>query len=108
MNEMFPFKAEKKTKPVPQSRKSRSVLSCEEGDRDDLNNYRPISVISVIAKVFERIVYDQLHAYLEEHNIICKYQSGFRAYTQPSRLSLRPRTLGHTTLTAVKSMPLFS
>ena len=36
-------------------------------------------MISVIAKVFERIVYDQLHAYLEEHNIICKYQSGFRA-----------------------------
>ena len=26
------------------------------GDRDDVNNYRPISVISVVAKVFERIV----------------------------------------------------
>jgi len=51
----------------------------KQGDRDDLNNYRPISVISVIAKAFERIVYDQLYAYLEEHNIICKYQSGFRA-----------------------------
>ena len=48
----------------------------KQGDRDDLNNYRPISVISVMAKVFERIVYDQLYAYLEEHNIICKYQSG--------------------------------
>ena len=32
-----------------------------------------------MAKVFERIVYDQLYAYLEEHNIICKYQSGFCA-----------------------------
>ena len=32
-----------------------------------------------MAKVFERIVNDQLYAYLEEHNIICKYQSGFRA-----------------------------
>ena len=32
-----------------------------------------------MAKVFERIIYDQLYAYLEEHNIICKYQSGFRA-----------------------------
>lgn len=49
------------------------------GERDDLNNYRPISVISVVAKEFERIVYDQLYACLEEHNIICKYQSGFRA-----------------------------
>ena len=35
--------------------------------------------LSVMAMVFERIVYDQLYAYLEEHNIICKYQSGFRA-----------------------------
>ena len=32
----------------------------KEGEPSDLNNYRPISVISVIAKVFERIVYDQL------------------------------------------------
>ena len=32
-----------------------------------------------MAKVFERIVYDQLYAYLEEHNIICKCQSRFRA-----------------------------
>ena len=28
----------------------------KQGERSDLNNYRPISVISVIAKVFERIV----------------------------------------------------
>ena len=49
------------------------------GDRNGANNYRPISVISVEAKVFERIVYDQLYAHLEEHSIICKYQSGFRA-----------------------------
>ena len=51
----------------------------KQGDRDDLNNYRPFCVISVVAKVFERIVYDQLYAYLEEHDIICKYQPGFRA-----------------------------
>ena len=50
----------------------------KQGERSDLNNYRPISVISVVAGVFERIVYDQLFAYLTEHDIICKYQSGFR------------------------------
>ena len=43
-----------------------------------LHKYRPISVISVVAKVFEWIVHDQLYAYLEEHDIICKYHSGFR------------------------------
>ena len=51
----------------------------KQGDRDDLNSYRPISVISVVAKVFERIVYDQLSSYLEEHRILCKHQSGFCA-----------------------------
>jgi len=49
------------------------------GDRNDVNNYPPISVISVVVKVFDRIVYDQLYAYLEEYRIICKYQSGFRS-----------------------------
>ena len=34
------------------------------GQRSDLNNYRPISVTPIVAKVFERIIYDQLYAYL--------------------------------------------
>ena len=51
----------------------------KQGNRDDVNNYRPISVIPIVAKVFERIVYDQLYAYLEEHDILYKNQSGFRA-----------------------------
>ena len=33
----------------------------KQGEASDLNNYRPILVISVIAKVFERIIYDQLY-----------------------------------------------
>ena len=51
----------------------------KQGDRGNVNNYRPISVIPIVAKVFERIVYEQLYAYLEEHEILCKNQSGFRA-----------------------------
>ena len=41
------------------------------------NNDRPISVIPVVAKVFERIFYDQLHAYLSENNVIAVQKSGF-------------------------------
>ena len=49
-----------------------------QGVPSDLNNYRPISVISVMAKVYERIVYDQLY-FLSSEEIISTYQSGFRS-----------------------------
>ena len=52
----------------------------KQGDRSDMNNYRPISVISAIAKVFERIIYNQLSSYLSENNILSQYQSGFRSF----------------------------
>ena len=51
----------------------------KQGEASDLNNYRPISVISVIAKVFERIVYDQLYNCLSNEDIISTHQSGFRS-----------------------------
>ena len=50
----------------------------KQGEASDLNNYRPISVISVIAKVFERIVYDQLYNFLSNEDIISTHQLGFR------------------------------
>ena len=60
------------------------TLLFKQGEASDLNNYRPISVISFIAKVFERIVYDQLYKFLSNENIISTHhQSGLRSlYTQ--------------------------
>ena len=52
------------------------------GARNDPSNYRPISVISVIpvvAKKFEKIVYEQLCEYLNNYNLLTNCQSGFRS-----------------------------
>ena len=49
------------------------------GDRCDVNNYRPISVISAVARIFEKIVYDQLDDYVTKNNLINPRQSGFRS-----------------------------
>ena len=51
----------------------------KQGDGSDINNYRPISVISAIAKFLERIVHNQISSYLSESNILSKYESGFRS-----------------------------
>ena len=41
-------------------------------------HFRPISLLPLISKVVERIVYDQLDNFLLQNNILYNYQSGFR------------------------------
>ena len=49
------------------------------GSRDDFNNYRPISILSALAKLLEKCVCSQLCTYLDRYNILCNDQFGFRA-----------------------------
>jgi hypothetical protein len=46
--------------------------------KSDMNNYRPIYVISTIAKVMEKVVHDQLYLYLQEEDLLSNSQHGFR------------------------------
>ena len=48
------------------------------GDKTSIENYRPISVLSVFSKVFEKIMYNHLINFINKHNILYKYQFGFR------------------------------
>ena len=49
------------------------------GERIDPNNYRPISVLSTIARIFEKVMYEQFYDYLSRKNILDPRQSGFRS-----------------------------
>ena len=49
------------------------------GDRDNLNNYRPITVLPTIARAFEKLIYQQLYQFLDKHKILGKQQYGFRS-----------------------------
>lgn len=48
------------------------------GDKTDTSNYRPISVINNISKIFEKCVKDRLENFLEKHALISHQQFGFR------------------------------
>ena len=47
------------------------------GPKSDLNNYGPISVISVFARMLERLVNDQLSEFLTVNNILTSSQAAF-------------------------------
>ena len=48
------------------------------GKRNCTDSYRPISIIPVVAKVFERIIYNQLSLIFSENRLLNNCQSGFR------------------------------
>ena len=48
------------------------------GDKTNVDNYRPISILPVISKIIERLVHNSLMIELEERNLIYHLQSGFR------------------------------
>ena len=48
----------------------------KKGNRSEKGNYRPVSILPNISKVFERCIYKQISQFFE--GIISKYQCGFR------------------------------
>ena len=48
------------------------------GSKSDLNNYRPISVTSVFARMIEQLAHDQLSEFLTVKNILTSSQAAFR------------------------------
>ena len=50
----------------------------KKGRKDLAGNYRPISVLPILGKIFEKIINNRVIDYLEANNILFKHQYGFR------------------------------
>merc|ERR1712074_177139 len=50
----------------------------KKGKKDDPSNYRPISVLSSINKIYEKLIHQRLYKHLIKYNVLYEYQYGFR------------------------------
>ena len=51
----------------------------KKGSTQDKSNYRPISVLPVVSRLFEKLVFDQLYSHFNDNKLIFSDQSGFRS-----------------------------
>ena len=66
----------------PETLKTSKVIALfKGGSTEELNNYRPISLLPIFDKIIEKIVHKQLYAFFEEHEVFFKNQFGFKKKT---------------------------
>ena len=65
---------------VPSEWKQAKVVPLfKSGNKDDLDNYRPISILPILSTILEKAVFHKLHTYRSKNSLLSPYQSGFRA-----------------------------
>ena len=49
----------------------------KKNDKNVINNYRPISLLSCVSKIMERVVFKYTFNFIRDHGILSAFQSGF-------------------------------
>ena len=60
-------------------KKANVVPVFKKGDKQLLKNYRPISLLPIIGKIFERLLYNQMFEFFIRNDLISQNQSGFKS-----------------------------
>ena len=63
----------------------------KKGDRSKCENYRPISILPTISKIFERILFDQISSFFQDKfsKFLCGFRKGYSTQTSLIRLLQR-------------------
>ena len=63
----------------PKERKKANIVPVhKKNDKQLIKNYRPVSLLPVCSKIFEKVIFNSLFKYLEDNNLLNSNQSGFR------------------------------
>ena len=57
---------------------ARIIPVYKKGDKDNIENYRPISLLPSLSKIFEKVMLDQLNEYFMQNKLYYNAQYGFR------------------------------
>ena len=63
------------------------------GDMHLVNSFRPVSVILILAKVFETVVHHQLYEYFEPHGLLNPAQLGFHPFHNTQDVILKKQSM---------------
>ena len=65
---------------VPDEMKTARVIPLyKKKSKTDPGNYRPVSILTSVSKILERVTYNQIESYMKSENLIYSFQSGFRS-----------------------------
>ena len=63
----------------PTCRKTTKVVpECKAGNKSEISNYRPISILSILSKILEKLVHTRTLSFLKCHSVLTPTQYGFR------------------------------
>ena len=58
--------------------KKADIVPIHKKNKQIVSNYRPVSLLPICSKIFEKPIFNKLFAFFEKRNLLSKYQSGFR------------------------------
>ena len=63
----------------PDALKTAKVIPVyKNGESDDINNYRPISLLTTLSKIFEKVIFKRIYNFIDSNNLLDPRQFGFR------------------------------
>ena len=57
---------------------ARVIPLFKSGNRNLMSNYRPISILPTLSKIFEKLIHTRIYHFLDENQVLYNYQFGFR------------------------------